>query len=115
MVHYLNGCPVCGCGIMDRIQMARDRDSWRALVTAIMNSPFSYIAGNFLITENILASLERLCLMEYYRVNYIRGHTDFHKAFISFVFSVYSSGRTFSITRPPIGGFERKKFQLSNI
>jgi hypothetical protein len=26
-----------GCGCMDWIELARDRDRWRALVTAIMN------------------------------------------------------------------------------
>jgi hypothetical protein len=51
-----------GCGIMDRIQMARDRDSWRKIVTAIMNFRFPYISGNFLTTGHILASLEDYAL-----------------------------------------------------
>jgi hypothetical protein len=53
-----------GFGIMDRIEITLDTDWWRETVTAIMNFHFPYIAGNFLTTENILASLEILCSME---------------------------------------------------
>ena len=37
-----------GCGGVDWIELAEDRDRWRALVSTVMNLRVSYIAGNFL-------------------------------------------------------------------
>jgi len=37
-----------GCGGMDWIELAQERDRWRALVTAVMDLRFPYNAGNFL-------------------------------------------------------------------
>jgi len=37
-----------GCGGMDWISVAQDRDRWRALVNAVMNLPFPIKWGEFL-------------------------------------------------------------------
>ena len=37
-----------GCGYMDRIRLARDRDKWRTLVSAVMNLVGSVKCGEFL-------------------------------------------------------------------
>jgi len=37
-----------GCGDMDWLELAQDRNRWRALVTAVMNLQVPYNAGNVL-------------------------------------------------------------------
>ena len=37
-----------GCGVMDWIKLAQDRDRWRALESAVMNYRVAYKCGEFL-------------------------------------------------------------------
>ena len=53
-----------GCGCVDWMVLAQDRDRWRALVSAVMNLRVLSNAGNFLTSCNQLASQEGLCSVE---------------------------------------------------
>jgi len=53
-----------GCGNMDWIELAEDRDRWRTLVNTLMAFGFHKMQGISRLAANRLASPKGLCSME---------------------------------------------------
>ena len=55
-----------GCGYMDWIGLAQDRESWRTLVSAVMKLQVPWSAGNFLTSCNLSKKLKYIKFLTVY-------------------------------------------------
>jgi len=84
------GLQEVGCGYMDWIGLAQDRDGWWTLVSAVMNLRVPWNAGNFLTSCKPVSCSRRTLHhggSKYVRVTTTNGGTQFPLAVVGLSFS----------------------------
>ena len=100
-----------GCGYMDWIGRAQDRDRWRTLVSAVMNLRVPWNAGNFLTSCKPVSFSRRTLhhgVSKWEQTATCATYTVHWLVFITEMKSVYSAVRTGSLTKPACTSFLKR-------
>ena len=87
-----------GCGYMDWIGLAQDRDRWRTLVSAVMNLRVPWNAGNFLTTCKAVSFSRRTLHHGVSKYGYVPRH-DYKHATLRYSEQLTSGDRKWGVTR----------------